>query len=142
MASGSYGSDAAQTDGIWSLSRTPDGFAVACEYLYNNATAITSAGIKGFLKFGDYVLAAFTDGGTYKCTLISSATYATSAPVYETVIFNGGDAASTDDAIRKTAVKSESTGVKRPLFKESSFQITSQGNAVITGLKFLYEEIL
>src|SRR3990167_2563329 len=181
MASGSYGSDAAQTDGIWSLSKTPDGFAVAVEYLYNNATAITSAGAKGFLKFGDYVLAAFTDGGTYKCNLISSGTFATSAPVYETVIFNGGDAAitkkllsvtilteplpaagsvtvaykadaetsfttiltsSTDNAIRKTAINIESTGVNLPQFKEISFQLTSTGNAVITGLKFLYEEIL
>jgi len=108
-----------------------------------------------------------------------SETFATSAPVYQTIIFNGGDASfskklkfstilteplptgasatlsykadaetsftdivtsNVEGAIRKTGVLN-SIGTNLPIFKEITFQIISLGNAVITGLKFGYEEL-
>ena len=179
MMSGTLDGDSTQTDGIWSLTKNPNGFGVTIEYLYNNATAITSGIPKGFLRFGDFVIAAFTDGGTYKVNQLTSGTFATAAASYETVIFNGGDAAqtkkflkgtliteplpaagsatlaykadaetsyttiltsSTDNDIRKDAVNAAG-GANLPEFQEKSYQITSTGNAVITGLKVIYEEV-
>lgn len=175
-----------QLDAIWSLAKTPNGFAVTIEYLINNDTAITNCEPKGFIKFGDYVFVGFTDGGTYTAKRThSSATFSSATAKYQTVIFNGGDSAqtkkllsvtatheplpangqvvvrysadasiddapatfttiltsSTDDAIRKTAINIESSGANLPTFKEIIFEIQSTGNAVVTGLKFKYEEI-
>ena len=179
LMSGTLDGDSTQTDGIWSLAKIGDRFAVTIEYLYNNDTAITSGIPKGFLRFGDFVIAAFTDGGTYKCNQLSSATFVSSAPSYETVIFNGGDAAQTkkflkgtliteplpaagsatlaykadaetsfttilthsiDDAIRKDTVN-VAGAANLPEFQEKAYKITSTGNAVITGLKFVYDEV-
>ena len=51
----------------------------------------------------------------------------------------------TDDidylSIYHEAINIESSGATLPTFREISFRIASTGNAVVTGLKFKYEEI-
>ena len=47
---------------------------------------------------------------------------------------------SIDDAIRKDAVNAAG-GANLPEFQEKAYKITSTGNAVITGLKFVYDEV-
>jgi len=48
---------------------------------------------------------------------------------------------STDDAVKHSAINIESTGATLPQFNEIQFRIESTGGAVITGLKFKYEDI-
>lgn len=48
---------------------------------------------------------------------------------------------STDNSISHSAVNIESSGDNLPEFKELQFQVNSLGGAVITGLKYQYEEI-
>jgi len=54
-----------------------------------------------------------------------------------TEIFTDG----TDNSISHSAINTESDGATLPEFKEIQFQIKATGGAVVTGLKFKYEEL-
>ncbi len=54
----------------------------------NNDTALTNGQPKGFLKFGDWLVASFDDNGTYKTTdTNNSAAFSSQTSIYQTLIF-------------------------------------------------------
>ena len=81
-----------QYDAIWAIARLADGsLSVSIDRLMNNDTALTANAVepKGFFKFGDYMVVAFEDNGTYKAnkTTNGAATYTAQTAFYETLIF-------------------------------------------------------
>src|SRR3990167_4283973 len=83
-----------QVDAIWSLGAKPDGgFCVSIDRLLNNDTAITTAQLKGFFRYGDYVVVNYSNNstaysGTYTSNITDDdATFASATASYETIIF-------------------------------------------------------
>lgn len=75
-------------DAIWAIARKDDGsLTVSIDRLLNNDTAITSCIPKGFYKFGDYFVVAYTNNGAYvvNVTVNGAETYTTTS-IYETII--------------------------------------------------------
>lgn len=82
-----------QVDAVWSLGAKPDGtFAVSIDRLLNNDSAITTSQLKGFFKYGDYMVVNYSNNSTpYSGTYVSNITINsetfTATASFETIIF-------------------------------------------------------
>ncbi len=79
--------------GVWSIGRSKTGeFTLALEYQLDNDSQVSALVLKGFQLLGDYMIISYTDGGTYKLKLSNDQAVFTDTSIYESVIFNAGDA--------------------------------------------------
>lgn len=77
--------DGTTREGLWSISRTPTGLAVAQEFTPNNTTALTSGQPKGFYIVNDFVIQSYLDNSVYEVSkTVEGGTYTTG--IYETTI--------------------------------------------------------
>lgn len=86
-------------EGIWSLSRSSDGgFTLVHERTPNNNTALVTPTFYNFIFVGDYLFQAYAETNFAVKKTDDQATFTANA-IYESRIFNGGNAAKTKKLI-------------------------------------------
>jgi hypothetical protein len=82
----------ATREGLWSIGVKDGVWSIVFERSPNNDTALTSGTLEGFFIAGDYAFLAYQDNGTFGLSKTRNTASYTATSVYETKIYNGGEA--------------------------------------------------